>query len=393
MIPVAENSAGSSRRRLVRPGRSGRILIAVAIALIVVLATYGLAEYERLNPPNGEPTLTIYTYPSLLGGVDCSSPVAPTVFGAFESAHHVRLVVECPPGTLYSTLEAQKDAPGADVVIGLDEITAPQADVAGLLLPYTSPQLTNVPANLVGELSPDHAVTPYEYGFLAIDFNATFAQTTHDAVAASNFLNFTQNSSWARELLIENPTTDITGEEFLLWEIAFYTDILHQPWQDWWEQIDPHLPPAAPDWGTAFNEFTTPPNNPQMVVSYSTDPAYAAANGAAGAYNSTVTTWNGTDYGWKTIYGIGVVRGTTHPTLAEQFVDWFLSGSVQNQIPTNEWEYPANDTISLPGVYDAVVPPDSIVPLNDGLPPSTIVANLTAWLNTWQQIENAYAPA
>ncbi|MFZ1023463.1 MAG: thiamine ABC transporter substrate-binding protein [Thermoplasmata archaeon] len=392
MIPDPENLPTPRRRRLIRPGRSSRILIAIAIVVVVVLAGYGLAEYELLNPPNGEPTLTIYTYPSLLGGVDCSSPVAPAVFGAFESAHHVRLVVECPPGTLYSTLVEQKNAPGADLVIGLDEITAAQADAAGLLVPYVSLQLANVPPALVDELSADHTVTPYEYGYLAIDYNTSFGTSTGGAIAASAFPNFTQNSSWARQLLVENPTTDITGEEFLLWEIAFYSEILHQPWQSWWQAVDPYLPPAAPDWGTAFDEFTSPPNNPGMVVSYSTDPAYAVANGAGGSYNSTVSSWNGSFYGWKTLYGIGIVRGTTHLTLAEEFIDWFLSGTVQNEIPTNEWEYPANDTIALPGEYIAAIPPASIVALNDGLPQSSIVANLSSWLNTWQQIENSYAP-
>jgi thiamine transport system substrate-binding protein len=377
------------RRRWVRPGRSGRVLIVLSIVVVVILATYGGVEYERLNPPNGEPTLTIYTYPSLLGGVDCSSPVASAVFGAFETAHHVRLVVECPPGTLYSTLVEQKNAPGADVVIGLDEITAALADAAGLLVPYESPQLVNVPPTLVSELSVDHAVTPYEYGYLAIDFNASFFASTRGAIANSSFANFTENSSWAHQLLVENPTTDITGEEFLLWEIAFYSVILHEPWQDWWEAVDPHLPPPAPDWATAFDEFTTPPNNPRLVVSYSTDPAYAAANGVMGSYNSTVTSWNGALYGWKTIYGIGIVRGTAQLGLAQQFVDWFLSGPVQNEIPTNEWEYPANETISLPSVYSAAIPPTAIVPLNEDLPQASIVANLTGWLNTWQEIENS----
>ena len=52
------------------------------------------------------------------------------------------------------------------------------------------------------------------------------------------------------------------------------------------------------------------------VVSYATDPAYALANGEAGTLNSTVSWWNGTAYGWQSIYGVGVVQGSRQVALA-----------------------------------------------------------------------------
>jgi thiamine transport system substrate-binding protein len=312
------------------------------------------------------------------------------VFAPFEQAHHVSIELECPSGNLASTLIAQKNAPGADLVIGLDEITASEADSQGVLIPYVPPTLANVSPELVAALSPDHAATPYEWGYLGIDYNTTFAASINGTIDDSAFPAFAANASWAHQLLIEDPVTDITGEEFLVWEVEFYEQVEHSSnWQAWWQAVDPHVQ-VAPDWGTAFDEFTTP-GGPAMVVSYTTDPAYAAYSGSPGAFNSTVSTVNGSAYGWETIYGIGIVAGTQHLTLDQQFVDWFLSGRVQAEIPTNEWEYPANQTVPLPAVYAAALDPRSVVPLNAAVNATTLYSSLSStWLPQWQELFNTY---
>jgi thiamine transport system substrate-binding protein len=359
-------------------------VLAVAVAVVIVVAAFGVYEYESGVAPGGEPTLVIYTYPSLFGGADCGAPAFSTVFGAFATAHHVRIDVECPAGTLVGTLLQQQSSPAADLVIGLDELTTPVAELDHLLVPYHPAALANVPTSLVDELSPDLAAVPYEYGYLAIDYNATFAASTDNAVAHASFENFTANSTWAQGLLTENPEYDITGEEFLAWQIEFYTAVLHQSWQSFWSSVwKEGLPTPAPDWGTAFGEFSATSGNPPMVVSYSTDPAYAAANGASGAFNSTVSWNNGTAYGWRTIYGIGIVNGSQQVPLDEQFENWFLNGTVQNEIPLNEWEYPANETVPLPGVFAAAIDPASIVPLNADITSAEIAADLPGWIQEW----------
>jgi thiamine transport system substrate-binding protein len=384
---VTRPSSTSSALRLRRPGRVGRALLAIVVALVLAVAGFGVYEYVAHATPSGEPTLVVYTYDSLFGGVDCGAPAFSTVFGEFEAAHHVRIDVECPAGTLLSTLVSQAGSTGADLVIGLDELTTPVAEADHLLVPFRPAALANVSPALADGLSPDYGAVPYEYGYLGIDYNATFEAATDGAVARSNFLNFTSNATWARGLLTENPEYDITGEEFLVWQIEFYRAVLHLPWQSFWTDAwNDGLPTPAPDWSTAFAEFSGTSGNPPMVVSYTSDPAYAAANGAAGAFNSTVSWANGTAYGWKTIYGIGIVNGTRHLALDQAFENWFLGGTVQSQIPENEWEYPANETVPLPSVFDAAIDPASIVPLNSEVAPSEVASDLPGWLQDWLQL-------
>ncbi len=368
--------------------RLGRRLLVAGIALVVILAGYAVYATLLNRPSGGTPTLVVYTYASLLGG-GCGGQVFGTLLKEFESAHAVNVEVLCPSGTLVSTLLSQRNAPVADVVIGLDEVTGPQAEANHLLVPYASPQLAHVNASVVDDLSPDHLLTPYEWGYLALDYNLSFLAETRGAVEHASFEEIASNASWASSLMVENPTVDITGEEFLLWEIAYYSYIAHSDWRGWWQTVDPHVQ-VAPDWTSAFTAFTTPPNSPLMVVSYSTDPAYAAYYGQGGSFNSTVTWANGTAYGWKTIYGLGIVNGTAHTALDEAFVDWFLSGAVQSQIPTNEWEYPANTTVALPAVFNASLDPSGIMPLNGYLAPATVASSLPGWLDEWQTLANQY---
>ncbi|MGB6501344.1 MAG: hypothetical protein WBG19_08110 [Thermoplasmata archaeon] len=386
-------AARSSGPRLKRPGRARQVFFAVAVVVAVTVAGFGIAEY--VDSVYGKPTLVIYAYPSLLNGTDCGSPAFASVFGAFASAHGVRIEVDCPSGTLVGTLESQASAPGADLVIGLDEITTPQAEARGLLVPYAPPALADVAPGLASELSADDGAVPYEYGYLGIDYTQSFLNSTGGAIAHAAFPEIAHNAStWAAQLVTEDPTQDITGEEFLAWQIEYYETVLHQNWTDFWSAVANALPAPAPSWGTAFDyDFDSAPGHDQMVVSYSTDPAYAQYYGTPDRpYNSTLSWWNGTEYGWKTIYGIGIVHGSRHLALDEEFENWFLGGAVQRLLPTLEWEYPANATVPLPPVFNAAPDPSSIVALNSRILPAALAADMPGWSEEWQEILSGEPP-
>ncbi len=379
----------ASRRRLRRPGATGRRVLAIGVALVVAVAGTGL--YLAYSHATGRTTLTIYTYASFLGGACGSGGAAGGLFANFSAAYDVAVQVECPSGTLVSTLESQASSPVADLVVGLDEITAPEAQSLGLLVPYSPPGLADVNASLVDHLSPQHYVTPYEYGYLAIDYTSGFYHATGGAVARSAFPAFAANASWASQLVYEDPAGDITGQEFLAWEAMYYTAVLHENWTGFWDAVLPHAH-EAPSWDTAYYSMFENPY--ATVVSYTTDPASAAYYGAGGSFNSTVSTFGGRYYGWQTLYGVGIVRGTTHLALDEAFVNYLLNGSVQSAIPYNEWEYPANSTVPWPPLFlsSGLLPPDQIVALNNDLTPTELAQNFTSpngWLATWQGLAGA----
>jgi len=367
--------------------------VAIALALVVVIGTFGTYEYYSSGAASGQTTLVVYTYSSLFGG-NCGGGAADLsmLLGDFEAAHGVRVDLLCPTGNLVSALQAPADfgLPAADLVVGLDEVSAPEAEALGLLAPYSPPELAAIPPWMVNELSPDHGVVPYEYGYLAVDFTTQFENATSGEVAHATLPDFVDNASWAAQLVTENPLYDITGEEFLAWQVEYYETVLHQNWEGFWQRFFSEAHPnPAPDWSTAFGEFGTPAGQNQLVVSYATDPAYASANGEGGAFNSTVSWWNGTAYGWRSIYGVGVVQGSRHAALAEELEQWILGGTFQSYVPENEWEYPSNETVPLPAVFDAAIDPSTVVALNNATTPSSVASNLTSpggWIDTWESL-------
>jgi thiamine transport system substrate-binding protein len=374
-----------------RPGRTGRIVIAIGLAVVVALAGVGLFEYLRPSGGGGCPTsfgsggtpLTVVTYSSFLGG-PCNTAVLASVFGSFAAKYHATVTLEEPAGNLLAALQSPV-GPRPDVVVGLDEVTATTALQMGLLVPYASPALADMLPGLALELAPDSAATPYEYGYLGIDYNATFDAQVRGAAGNLTLPEIAHNYTWAENFLYENPTTSIVGEEFLVSEIAYYQTVLHQPWEPFWNSTLP-VAPQAPDWADAFNEFSSPSGNPGLVVSYTTDPAYAAESGTPGVYNSTVPWWNGTPYGWRTIYGAAIVNGSRSVALDQALINWLLTPEVQSLLPTNEWEYPANSTVPVPSIFRYAPSPRSITPLNGALPPREIAGNLTGWVNEWQEL-------
>jgi len=376
---TADRAVPNAPRLRGRPGSTGRALLAVAIAVLVVLGGYGTYAFIVAHP-GGEPTLVIDTYESLFSG-NCGQSTLNSLLDEFEQNHSVHVELVCPSGNLASTLIAQKNDPQADVVIGLDEITAPQAEGAGVLVPYDAPSLGQMVPGLADAISSDHAVVPYEYGLLGVDYTPQFRNATHGAADNFSFEALAANSTWASNLMVEDPETDITGEEFLMWEIEYYTQVLHQDWAPFWASIDPHVQ-VAPDWSTAYGEFvnTTSHSGPQMISSYTTD-VWSASNGSV---YSTVAHHNSTLYGWKTIYGLGIVKGSTHLSLDEQFIDWWLQPAVQSQLPANEYEYPANATVPLSSNFTGALDPSSVVALNTPLSPSVV----SGWLDEWQTIAN-----
>ncbi len=373
---------GTSAWKRLRPFE--RRLVAVAVAIVLLVASFA-AYYAISNQPTGKKTVVVYTYSSFMAYGANKTMALNTVFGTFEKEYNVNIVVRTPSQGLLATLEAQKHSPQADIVIGLTNMDGIQAVNDGLLVRYSPPSAAYVNTSLretMGGASP--YLTPYEFAYLGIDYNKSVFQPA-GAQFAPSFNNLT-NQTAASNLLMENPLYDSTGEGFLLWQIAYYQYVLHQNWTGWWQAVKPYVQGHIYDsWDTAFGYYGTGTNT-NLVVSYLTDPAYNYYFGYGNGTGSTVSYHNGTAYGWKTVYCIGIVNGSKNLSIDKTFVNYFLSPTVQNEVPQNEWMYPANETIALPQSFDYAVNTSSIVPLNNYLNASMIAENIQAWELQWQLI-------
>lgn len=361
-----------------------RRLLVLIVAVALVIASFGI-YYAASSSASGKRTLVVYTYSSFMAYGANKTAAFNTVFGTFEREYNVQIIVRTPSQGILSALQAEKHNPQADIVIGLTNVDGLQAVNNGLLVRYAPPSVSYVNSSLISEMGgASPYLTPYEYAYLGVDYNKSVFQP-----GASQFnpsFPALANSTAASNLLLENPLYDSTGEGFLLWEIAYYQYLLHQNWTDWWTSVKPYVSGHIYDsWDTAFGQYGTGTGT-NMVVSYLTDPAYNQFFGYGNGTGSTVTYHAGKAYGWRTIYCTGIVNGSKNLALDRLFVNYFLSPTVQNQIPENEWMYPANQTMALPSVFGYAVDQSTIVPLNSLLNASTIANNIQEWELQWQLI-------
>jgi thiamine transport system substrate-binding protein len=357
----------------------------IALVIAIGIAVAGFAIYSGTAINGGKVTLVVYTYSSFLAYGSNKTAAFNAVFGTFEKEYGVKIVVETPQNGLLQSLQLYRQHPQANLVIGLNNINGVQAVRDGLLYRYTPPSVGYLNSTLISEMGGAAGyITPYEYAYLGIDYNVSLIAQNRSF--HPSFQQIASNSTLAANLLLEYPYTSATGEAFLLWEISYYTYVLHQNWTVWWNQIRPYTGGHIfESWSNAFAKFDSGPDT-GMVVSYATDPAYNEYFGYGNSVNSTVVYSNGTAYGWRTVYGIAIVNHSSHQSLEEKFINYFLSPTVQEELPLNEWMYPANSSIPLPPVFAYALNPANVVPLNKYINSTVIADNLPSWEDEWISI-------
>ncbi len=140
---------------------------------------------------------------------------------------------------LVDMLEAEKKHPKADVVIGLTTLTATEAKNKGLLAPY-KPNGADRLAAAEFVMDPEWYVSAFDYGALAITYNAALAENP-----PRRFVDMPELGE--NFLVVQNPHS-ATGQEMLLWSYALYGD----GWEDFWRYMKPAIYGVAPDWNSAY---------------------------------------------------------------------------------------------------------------------------------------------
>ncbi|MFX1507058.1 MAG: thiamine ABC transporter substrate binding subunit [Promethearchaeota archaeon] len=344
------------------------------------------------NSANQTPTLTIYTYESLINWGLNATDANIRVFDAFEVQENCQIELEYfdDANSVLAKAIAEKNSPKADIIIGIDNVLIYEAKAQEILIPYEASTLSDLRESAVNGLDPEHYVTPYDYGLIAIIYHKNLVNSTNVPTIENLELEDLLDSEVAQMLVTEDPTLSSTGLGFLMWTIGVYEKVLDKEWETWWKEMKRNDLQIEDSWGDAFDVFYTPAANRPMVVSYGTDPAYDflfyAEPGGTPSIGATVSHEKGSKYGWLQIEGIGILKGTQNLSLAQKFIDWFTGITVQEIIPENNWMYPANTLAELPASYDYAIDPTTVTPLNDLFTADELNISIREWQETWEQV-------
>lgn len=378
-----------------------KILVSFLILGMVIAAINGGISISMVNASsqsktstNNSNTLQIYTYQSLMSYpyYDIESN-----FTAY-SGINVNITRFSDANQLVTELVSQKNNPQADIIIGIDNALEQLINVSDYFVQYQNTSvLNNINPTLINNLDPSHYLVPYDYGVIGLTYqNQLINDSQYPFLNNFTFNNYL-NSNLPSKTIMENPSISSTALAFLLSTIATYGDptnnrsingLLGQNWQNFWSKAGNKMN-LTNTWDSAYTIFSSPNSGKPMMVSYLTDPAYNYCLYNDSSVSSVITTLaNGTKSGWFQIEGMGIVKNSPRQTEANIFMNWFLSKSLQDNIPESQWMFPANTKATIPACFAESGVPNlsSIVPLNNYLSTQDMKKYMNDWINEWQQL-------
>ncbi len=267
-----------------------------------------------------------------------------------------------------------KNAPIADVLVGVDNTFLSRALEAGIFEAYVSPEVRNLRSETI--LDPTLHAIPVDFGYVAINYDRDYFK---DRPLPKTFGDLA-TPEYARLLVVENPATSSPGLAFLLATVAAFGE---DGYLDFWARLRDGGVQVAKGWSEAyFAAFTRYGGDRPLVVSYTTSPA-AEVYYSEGKYQEPPT---GNLLFPKSAFFqvefVGILKGSKHQAAARRFVDWLLSKEVQEDIPLNMWVFPARRDAKLPEVFKfAEIPQEPAK-----IPPETIARNRDRWIRAWTDV-------
>lgn len=312
-----------------------------------------------------------------------SFAISEAVIQQFEEEHNV--TVEVLPsgdaGAMLNQAILSQDDPLADLLFGVDNTFMSRALSADLFEVYESPALANVPDAL--ELDDTHHLTPVDYGDVCLNYDkAWFAE---NGVSVPQSLRELTDPSYNGLLIVENPATSSPGLAFLLTTIEVFGESGDYTYLDFWADLRANDVLVTNGWEEAYyGNFTVGGGGTRpLIVSYASSPpveVYFAETPPDEAPTASIVA-PGTCF--RQVEFVGILKGTENQALAEQFVDFMLSETFQEDIPLNMFVFPANEDASLPDVFTqwAQIPEEPI--RGDA---AAIEANREVWIEAWTEV-------
>ncbi|MEP6019365.1 MAG: thiamine ABC transporter substrate binding subunit [Paracoccaceae bacterium] len=301
------------------------------------------------------PVLTVYAYDSFV----TEWGPGPAVETAFEEICNcdLQFVGAGDGAALLARLKLEGTRSDADIVLGLDTNLTAAAVETGLFAQHSVKADYALPIEWA-----DSTFVPFDWGYFAFVHNV-------DATAPTDFKTLASSDA---KIVIQDPRSSTPGLGLLLWVKSAYGDEAPAIWAD----LADNIVTVTKGWSEAYGLFLD--GEADLVLSYTTSPAYhliaeSDSTKAAAAFD---------EGHYLQIEVAGKLASSDQPELADQFLEFMVSESFQEIIPTTNWMYPSvTPTGGLPEGFETLVTPEKalLLPANDV--PALREEALAEWLN------------
>ena len=325
-------------------------------------------------PAEAGRTLTVMTHNSF--------DVSEEVVAAFQEGCNceVQFLQAGDAGLMLNQALLSKDNPLADVIYGVDNTFLSRALSGDILEPYASPLLAEIPDEL--ELDPTFRMLPVDYGDVCLNYDKAWFEERD--LEPPDDLPALALPAYEGLTVVENPATSSPGLAFLLTTIGRFGETGDYSYLDYWADLRDADVLVADGWEDAYwGHFTYASEGDRpIVVSYASSPPVEVyfAEEPFDEVPTGVVTADGSCF--RQIEFVGILKGTENRDLAEQWVDFMLGLTFQEDVPLKMFVFPANSQATLPDVFARFAQ----IPQNPAeVEIDAIEANREAWINAWTQ--------
>jgi len=305
-----------------------------------------------------------------------SFAISEEVVAEFEKTHNaeVTFLASGDTGTALNKAILSKGNPLADVFYGVDNTFLSRALQEDIFESYDSALLTDIPGEF--KLDPENRALPVDYGDVCLNYDKGFFETNN--LEPPQRLEDLTKPEYKSLVVLQNPATSSPGLAFMLATIAHFGE---DGYLDYWEQLVDNDLLVVNDWETAYyNEFSWSGGTRPVVLSYSSSPVAEVIFASEPLEDTPTAAMTDEESCFRQIEFVGILKGTKNRDLADEWIDFMLSTTFQEDLPLQMFVYPVNNEAKLDETFSrfTVVPEDPAT-----LNPDQIAENRERWIRDW----------
>jgi len=335
----------------------------ISILIFAALALLSCSDTEGTNTQTSDVTdaLVIYTYDAFPESLE------QIVVQHFEQEYELTPEFERfqDTGGLYNQAFLERDNPGADVILGLDNTYVGRAIAEGLFQSYRPSGAEQLREELI--LDPEFRLTPFDWGHIVLNYDSE--RLPDPPQSWEELLDPRLENS----IVLMNPATSSPGRNFLLLTIEVFGE---DGYLDYWQQLEPNILTITSGWSEGYGLYTQ--GEAPIVLSYESSPAYHLEFEDTDRYRNLILG----GVGYAQVEVAGVTTGAQNRTNARRFMDFMLSDQFQGAVPLSQFMYPVLESVNLPESFQSVARAERTVRLGV----DTVDDNFQRWLQEWQAV-------
>ena len=308
------------------------------------LSDYQISDECIITTDADDNTLTIITYDIIA--------LSDEVLEEFtnQTGYEIKMIRADDSGGILENLLLTKEAPQADLALGLDN-TYLQTALENCLLAPHSADLPNIDPFALTPYSGEMAV-PFDQGYVCLNVDTQALEENN--VSFPTTLEELADEQWRGKTAFPSPTTSSPGRAFMTASIDYFERQSNMDAMEWWEAMADNDAIFTTGWSEAYEIHYSGGygvwedgfiGDAWLTVSYCHSPGVEAFFGG----NSTISKAVDIDYAsFHQVEYAAKVNGGGSASAVDAFIEFLLSNEINTNMPENNYMYSVLEGENLP---------------------------------------------